>query len=97
MNKLVSIVVTVSDGAKQRTFDVDLEKACCLFWNQEGWDVLADFYKDVKKDPKKEKEVRDRKCPKAKPRKEATRLDEEPGGGPVIALKTTTCLPTEWP
>lgn len=97
MNKLVSIVVTVSDGTRKQTFDVDLEQACCLFWNQEGWDVLADFYKDVKKDPKTEKEVRERKCPKAKPRKEATRSEGDLSGLPVIALKTTTCLPTEWP
>ncbi len=97
MNKLVSIVVTVSDGSKQRTFDVDLEQACCLFWNQEGWDVLADFYKDVKKDPKTEKEVRERKCPKAKPRKGAKCYEVDPGGEPVIAIKDPKCCPTEWP
>ena len=97
MNKVTSIVVTVSNGTKKHTFDVDLKKACCLFWNQEGWDVLADFYKDVKKDPKEEKEVRERKCPKAKPRKGAARCEEDPGGVPVIALKDPECNPTQWP
>ena len=97
MNKLVSIVVTVSDGTRKQTFDVDLKKACCLFWNQEGWDVLADFYKDVKKDPKKEKEVRERKCPKAKPRKGTALYEGDPGGLPVIAFKDPECDPTEWP
>jgi hypothetical protein len=97
MNKVVSIVVTVSDGKKKHTFDVDLEQACCLFWNQEGWDVLADFYRDVKKDPKEEKEVRERKCPKAKPRKGTMRCEDEPGDGPVIALKDPECNPTQWP
>lgn len=97
MNKLVSIVVTVSDGTKECTFDVDLERACCLFWNQKGWDVLADFYKDVKKDPKKEKEVKDRKCPKAKPRKDTRCETGDPGGGPIIALKDPDCEPTQWP
>ncbi len=96
-NKIVSIVVTVSDGTQECTFDVDLKKACCLFWNKEGWNVLADFYRDVKKDPEKEKEVRERKCPKAKPRKGSASCEGNPNGIPVIALKTTTCLPTEWP
>jgi len=97
MNKVVSIVVTVSNGKKKHTFDVDLEQACCLFWNQEGWDVLADFYRDVKKDPKEEKEVRERKCPKAKPRKGAALCDTDPGGLPVIAFKNPKCDPTQWP
>ncbi len=97
MSKLVSIVVTVSDGTQERTFEVDTEKDCALFWNQEGWDVLADFYKDVKKDEGKEKEVRDRTCPQAKPRQGSTLAPPAPTGEPLIALKDIVCFPTEWP
>ncbi len=95
MNKLVSIVVTVNDGTQDHTFQVDTDAQCALFWNQAGWDVLADFYRDVKKNPEKEQEVRDRKCPKAKPRNAED--ETTPGGEPVMVLKTTFCLPTEWP
>lgn len=94
MSKLVSIVVTVNDGTGDKVFNVDTDRNCSLFWNKEGWDVLADYYKDVKKNPKKEKEVRDRTCPKAKPKQ------GEALAGPaeaVIALKAPDCEPTQWP
>jgi|GEM_PF-4602365 len=97
MSTLVSILVTVNDGTQDRTFEVDIENDCALFWNKDGWDVLADYYKDVKKDPAKEKEVRDRTCPKAKPREGSALAEAAPGAAAVIALKTPSCLPTEWP
>lgn len=97
MSTLVSIVVTVKEGDQARTFEVDIEQDCALFWNQEGWDVLADFYEVVKKDPAKAKEVRERKCPKARPREGAALAAAAPEGEPTIALKTPSCEPTEWP
>lgn len=94
MSKLVSIVVTVNDGTGDKAFNVDIDRNCSLYWNREGWDVLADFYRDVKKDPKKEKEVRDRSCPKAKPKHgEALVAPTDP----VVAFKSISCDPTEWP
>jgi len=94
MSKLVSVVVTVNDGTGDKAFNVDIDRNCCLFWNKEGWDVLADYYQDIKKDPKKAKEVRDRKCPKAKPKQgEALTAPTDA----VVAFKSITCDPTEWP
>ena len=94
MNKLVSIVVTVNDGSRDHTFEVDTEKQCLLVWNPEGWDTLAEYY-EAKGEPAKAQEVRDRKCPKAQPRMPADAA--APAGDAVVALKTRTCLPTEWP
>jgi hypothetical protein len=101
MSKLVSIVVTVNDGTQDRTFNVDTETNCVLVWKDSGWDLLADYYKHVKKDHKKEKEVRDRTCPEAKPKPGAggrAELIAAPmGGTPVIGLKSPDCDPTQWP
>jgi hypothetical protein len=36
MSRLVSIVVTVNDGTGDRTFEVDTDADCALFWNKEG-------------------------------------------------------------
>ena len=95
MNKLVSIVVTVNDGFKDHTFKVDTEQQCALFWSKDGWDALAEFYRDVQKNPEKEREVRDRKCPKAKPQEGTD--EAKPGGEPVIAIKAPCGIPTQWP
>jgi hypothetical protein len=100
MNTLVSITVTVNDGTLDHTFDVDTKKDCVLVWNAAGWDLLADYYQDVKKNPGKAQEVRDRTCPKATPKPAAlatTFAVPAPSGGAVIALKDPTCWPTEWP
>jgi len=97
MSTLVSILVTVQDGTQERKFDVDIEKDCALFWKNEGWDVLADYYKEVKKDPKKEKEVRDRNCPKAKPKQGTALAAPTPAEVPVFVLKDPDCNPTQWP
>ncbi len=100
MSTLVSITVTVNDGIRDHTFDVDTTKDCVLVWNAAGWDMLADYYQGVKQDPATAKEVRDRTCPKAtpKPASLATPLTAPtPSGDAVIALKDPTCLPTEWP
>ena len=94
MSTLVSIVVTLNDGTQNLSFEVDTEKDCALFWKDAGWDVLADYYKHVLKDPKKEKEVRDRACPKAKPKQGTA---QALAVAPVIALKTPDCIPTQWP
>lgn len=100
MNTLVSITVTVNDGTQDHTFDVDTTKDCVLVWNAAGWDVLADYYQDVKRDPGKAQEVRDRTCPKATPKPAAlaaTLAMPAPSGDAVIAIKTISCDPNEWP
>lgn len=96
MSTLVSITVTVNDGTQNRTFDVDTVNQCVLVWGDPGWDVLAEYYEKVKHDPAKAKEVRDRKCPKAKPKQDAT-LAVTATDTPVIALKDEFCYPTQWP
>lgn len=95
MNRLTSIVVTVETDGGPQTFPVDLDQNCLLVWGDAGWNVLADYYDQVKHDPAMAKEVRDRACPKAKPKDAATA--PEAGGTALIALKTPDCLPTEWP
>ncbi|HOD33554.1 MAG: hypothetical protein BWY56_01111 [Acidobacteria bacterium ADurb.Bin340] len=97
MSTLVSIVVTVQDGKRKRKFEIDTEANCMLVWNKEGWDVLEAFYRDVKKDPRKAKEVHDRTCPKAKPKRGSLSDLGGPGDEPVIAIKDNHCDPTEWP
>lgn len=97
MSTLVSIVVTIQDGKKQKKFEVDTEANCVLVWDKEGWAVLEAFYRDVKKDPKKAQEVHDRTCPKAKPKKDSASDLGDPGDEPVIAIKELDCNPTEWP
>lgn len=96
MSTLVSITVVVDDGTGPRTFDVDTVNQCVLVWGDPGWDVLAEFYEKVKHDPAKAKEVRDRKCPKAKSKQGAT-LAVAAADSPVIALKDPLCDPTQWP
>ena len=96
MNTLVSITVTVNDGTQNRTFDVDIANQCALVWRSEGWDLLADYYDKVKHDPAKAKEVKDRTCPKAKP-KPGTMLATTDAADPVFALKDICCDPTQWP
>jgi hypothetical protein len=100
MNTLKSIIVTVNDGVQDHTFEVDLDTNCSLFWNKEGWQVLEDYYVKVKPDPVKARQVRDRACPKAKPKSAAlatTLAAPAPSGDAVIALKEPDCLPTGWP
>ena len=99
MSTLVSITVVVNDGQNDQTFNVDIANNCMLVWDDAGWDVLMDYYKDVKKDHKKAKEVKDRQCPEAKPRHGAALAKAAPlgGGSPVIALKDPECNPTQWP
>lgn len=92
MSTITSIVVSLDDGS---TFNVDLTKDCCLFWSDAGWNVLADYY-DLKGNKNKAKEVRDKKCPKAKP-KGGQALATAASSDPVIALKQPDCTPTEWP
>lgn len=94
MSTLVSITVTVNDGTQNQTFDVDITSQCALVWRNEGWDLLADYYDKVKHDPVKAKEVRDRKCPKAK---SGARLAMAATADPVVAIKDVSCDPTQWP
>ena len=100
MNTLVSIVVTVNDGTGNQTFNVDIANNCLLVWSDAGWNVLSDYYQDVKKEPKKAKQVKDRKCPKAKPHHGAgvspMLLATNPAD-PVVAIKDNTCDPSQWP
>ncbi|HEY3399811.1 MAG TPA: hypothetical protein VGK03_04195 [Geothrix sp.] len=96
MSTLVSITVVVNDGAGTRTFDVDTANQCVLVWGDPGWDVLAEYYEKVKHDPAKAKEVRDRKCPKAKSKQGVTQAVAA-ADSPVIALKDVDCYPTQWP
>lgn len=95
MSTLVSITVVVDDGAGNRSFQVDTTKDCVLVWGDAGWDVLADYYEKAKHNPAKAKEVRDRKCPKAKPKADSALASGDPA--PVVALKTADCEPTQWP
>ena len=101
MSTLKSITVTVNDGQADHTFEVDIAKDCVLVWNKEGWELLADHYKHVKPDAKKEKAVRERTCAKATPKPAATPAAKLTAlalsGDSVIALKTPDCLPTGWP
>lgn len=97
MSTLVSIVVTVQDGEKQKKFEVDTAANCVLVWNPEGWDVLEAFYREVKKDPEKAQEVHDRTCPKAQPKQGSLSDLGDPGDEPVVAIKGVYCDPTEWP
>jgi hypothetical protein len=94
MSTLVSITVTVNDGIQDHTFNVDIDTNCALFWNKEGWQVLEDYYVMVKPDPEKAKQVSDRTCPKAIS-KDATATTI--GDTALIALKSGSCDPTQWP
>jgi hypothetical protein len=91
MSTVASILVTLDDGS---TFNVDTAKDCCLFWSDAGWQVLADYY-DLKGEGEKAKEVRQKKCPKAKPK--GGEVAAAPATDAVIALKDPLCDPTEWP
>lgn len=95
MNQITSIVVTAQTDAGPQTFSVDVANECVLVWNDAGWDVLADYYDKVKHDPAKAKEVRERKCPKAKSKDGAGTVPAESSA--LIALKDPDCNPTEWP
>lgn len=96
MSTLVSITVVVNDGTGDRTFQVDTAKECVLVWGDAGWDLLAGYYEKVKHDPARAREVRDRTCPKARPKAGVTFAAVEPADA-VIALKDVDCYPTEWP
>jgi hypothetical protein len=98
----VSITVVVNDGQNDQTHHVDIAHNCMLVWGAAGWDVLADYYDKVKKDPAMAKDVRDRKCPKAKAKNAAliagASMTLTAGASPaVIAMKTPECMPTQWP
>jgi hypothetical protein len=90
MSAITSIVVTLDDGS---TFNVDLVNDCCLFWSDAGWQVLSDYY-DLKGEKNKAKMVKDKKCPKAKPKGgQVTAPDTKA----LVAFKDPNCLPTQWP
>lgn len=93
MNQIASIVVTVQTEAGPQVFPVDVDRQCVLVWSDAGWDVLAEYYEKVKGDPAKAKEVRERKCPKAKSGDEAQAASVDA----VLALKDPDCNPTQWP
>ena len=95
MNQITSIVVTMQTDTGLQTFSVDVANQCVLVWNEAGWDVLADYYDKVKHDPAKAKEVRERKCPKAKSKDGGAARAADAAA--LIALKTPGCDPTEWP
>jgi hypothetical protein len=95
MNQITSIVVTAQTDAGPQVFSVDVDKQCVLVWSDAGWDVLADYYDKVKHDPAKAKEVRERKCPKAKSKDGAVTLAA--ASEAVFALKSDECDPTQWP
>lgn len=95
MNRLLSITVVAETDAGPQTFEVDLASHCVLVWDDAGWEVLAEYYGQVKHDPAMAKEVRERKCPKAKPKGAASA--PEAGSAALIALKSPACDPSEWP
>lgn len=95
MNQITSIVVTAQTDAGPQTFSVDVANQCVLVWSDAGWAVLADYYDKVKHDPAKAKEVRERKCPKAKSKDGAATMTADSSA--LFALKTPDCEPTQWP
>lgn len=100
MSTLKSITVTVSEGKADHTFEVDIAKNCVLVWGEGGWSLLADHYKHVKQDAKKERDVRGKTCPKATPKPGAPTaklVAPAIGGNAVIALKDPKCHSTQWP
>ena len=91
MSSVQSITVVLDDGS---SFQVDTTANCVLVWSDAGWDVLSEYYDKVKHDPTLAKQVRDRKCPKAKSKQGTATTTAATA---VIALKDVTCLPTGWP
>lgn len=94
MNRLTSIVVTIQTDAGPQTFDVDIDKDCVLVWGEAGWQVLADYYAG-KGEKAKAKEVREKKCPKARPKGGTAGTGTDATA--VIALKDPSCDPSQWP
>lgn len=94
MSTLISIVVTAQTPDGPQTFQVDLGATCALVWGDQGWDLLSDYYKDVKKDPAMARAVKDKKLPKAKGKASAMQVA---ASDPLIALKEPNCTATEWP
>lgn len=96
MSSIQSITVVLDDGS---SFQVDTTANCVLVWNDAGWDMLEEYYSKAKGEKHKAKEVKDRACPKAKPRHGDALAKAAPmgGGSPVIALKSPVCDPTQWP
>ncbi|MCE1230107.1 MAG: hypothetical protein LWX11_11550 [Firmicutes bacterium] len=94
MAKIVSITVTYQDETGEHTKQVDISKHCALFWNQEGWTMLADFYEHAKKDVKKAKDIRTRLQPTTMTAmKGSTEASKDLG----IAIKKPECEITTWP
>ena len=95
MSSVQSITVVLDDGS---SFQVDTEANCLLVWGDAGWAVLEEYYSKAKGEKNRAKEVKDRTCPKAKPKGGAALTAAAPTSTTaVIALKTPDCLPTEWP
>jgi hypothetical protein len=100
MSTLKSITMVYDDGSGDQSFPVDIQNGCILVWGDDGWNALADYYEKVKHDPTKAKQVRDRKCPKAKPGQQAaltTTLAAPMAAEPLIAIKGVTCDTTQYP
>ena len=98
MSTLTSIVVTAQTPNGPQTFDIPLDTNCALVWGTTGWDLLSDYYKDVKKDPAMAKAVKDKKLPKAKDKAKAVALaGQVTVDDPLVALKSPNCEATQWP
>ena len=95
MNTLKSITVVWNDGQSDRTFDVDIDKECALFWGVNGWEILEKHYKHVHVDSKKEGDVRKRTCAIASPRDPGSAVAPTPTTQAVFALKQAGCIPTQ--
>jgi hypothetical protein len=105
MSRLVSITVVVQDDAgNPQTFEVDTANQNLLVWGT-GWGVLEEYYDKAKGEKHKGRMVKDRACPRAKPKVNAkprqvlALLAEAAADSadPVIALKDDGCNPTQWP
>ena len=96
MSTVQSITVVLDDGS---SFQVDTTANCVLVWNDAGWAMLEEYYSKAKGEKNKAKEVKDRACPKAKPKGGAALTAAAPlaATSAVIALKSLSCDPTEWP
>jgi hypothetical protein len=95
MNTLKSITVVWNDGQSDRTFEVDIDKDCALFWGASGWEVLEKHYKHVHVDAKKEGDVRRRACALASPKDSGGTSALTPTAQAVFALKQPGCIPTQ--
>lgn len=96
MSSVQSITVVLDDGS---SFQVDTTANCLLVWGDAGWAMLEEYYSKAKGEKNKAKEVKDRSCPKAKPKHGAALAAAAPTASatPVIALKTDVCDPSQWP